>query len=161
MTNFSSLLYVHVKSDNVTLFNQLLRQCFNGLEYSSQAKLWGIATICWERIPPVLWASRGGRAASHFPLGPGWASKPLTPLGRGWTMGSLRYQGPWGDTLGPRGYRREGWGREVPTQARVCTEGLDEQRRSMVLELYYRKEGGKREGRKERETERQRETGYG
>jgi hypothetical protein len=31
----------------------------------------------------------------------------------------------------------------------------------MVLELYYRKEGGKREGRKERETERQRETGYG
>jgi hypothetical protein len=31
---------------------------------------------------------------------------------------------------------------------------LDEQRLSMVLELYYRKTGGKREGRKEREEER-------
>ena len=35
--------------------------------------------------------------------------------------------------------------------------GLDEQRLSMVLELYYRKAGGKREGRKERE----KETGHG
>jgi hypothetical protein len=32
--------------------------------------------------------------------------------------------------------------------------GLDEQRHSMVLELYYRKTGRKREGRKERERER-------
>jgi hypothetical protein len=24
-----------------------------------------------------------GRAAGHFPLGPGWASKPLTPLSGG------------------------------------------------------------------------------
>jgi hypothetical protein len=62
--------------------------------------------------------------------------------------------------------------REVPTQVRVCTvgldwstgrpshppsvSGLDEQRQSMVLELYYRKAGGKREGRK-----RERETGHG
>jgi hypothetical protein len=30
-------------------------------------------------------------------------------------------------------------------------EGLDEQRLSMVLELYYRKAGGQREGRKERD----------
>ena len=30
--------------------------------------------------------------------------------------------------------------------------GLDEQRQSIVLELYCRKAGGKREGRKERET---------
>ena len=29
--------------------------------------------------------------------------------------------------------------------------GLDEQRLSMVLELYYRKAGGKREGKRERE----------
>jgi hypothetical protein len=40
---------------------------------------------------------------------------------------------------------------------RVCTAGRDEQRLSMVLELYYRKAGGKREGRKKRE----RETGHG
>ena len=32
--------------------------------------------------------------------------------------------------------------------------GLDDQRQSMVLELYCRKAGRKREGRKERETER-------
>jgi hypothetical protein len=28
---------------------------------------------------------------------------------------------------------------------RVCTAGLDEQRLAMVLELYYKKAGGKRE----------------
>jgi hypothetical protein len=33
-------------------------------------------------------------------------------------------------------------------QARVSTAGLDEQRQSMVLELYCRKAGGKRESRK-------------
>jgi hypothetical protein len=37
------------------------------------------------RFPPILWAGRCGRAARRFPLGPGWASKPLTPLDRGWT----------------------------------------------------------------------------
>ena len=37
---------------------------------------------------------------------------------------------------------------------RVSTEDLDEQRLAMVLELYCRKAGRKREGRKERETER-------
>jgi hypothetical protein len=36
----------------------------------------------------------------------------------------------------------------------VSTEDLDEQRLAMVLELYCRKAGRKREGRKERETER-------
>jgi hypothetical protein len=30
---------------------------------------------------------------------------------------------------------------------RVCAADLDEKRLSMVLELYYRKAGGKREGR--------------
>jgi hypothetical protein len=38
----------------------------------------------------------------------------------------------------------EGRGREVSTQARVLSLGLDEQRQSMVLELYCRK-AGKRE----------------
>ena len=56
-----------------------------------------------------------------------------------------------GNTLLPQGYGREGLGKEVPTQARVCTVGLDEQRLSMVLELYYRKTGGEREGRKDRD----------
>jgi hypothetical protein len=37
-----------------------------------------------------------------------------------------------------------------PTPARVSAADLDEQRLSMVLEFYYRKAGGKREGRKER-----------
>jgi hypothetical protein len=58
---------------------------------------------------PVLWAGRQGRTAGHFPLDSGWASgcvKPLTPHGRGWTRGRPQYQGPWGDTLGPRNRRR-------------------------------------------------------
>jgi hypothetical protein len=41
--------------------------------------------------------------------------------------------------------------REVPTQVRVYTEGLDEQRPSMVLKLYYRKAGRKERRWKERE----------
>ena len=46
------------------------------------------------RVSPMLWAGICGRAARGFPLGLGWASKPLTPLYRGWTRGSPRYQGP-------------------------------------------------------------------
>ena len=34
---------------------------------------------------------------------------------------------------------------------RVSAAGLDEQRQSVVLELYCRKAGGKREGKKERD----------
>jgi hypothetical protein len=40
---------------------------------------------------------------------------------------------------------------------RVCIADLDKQRLSMVLELYYRKARGKREGRKERERRMSRE----
>ena len=36
----------------------------------------------------------------------------------------------------------------ISTQASVFSLGLDEQRQSMVLELYCRKAGGKRKGRK-------------
>jgi hypothetical protein len=53
---------------------------------------------CLARVPPMLWAGGCGRAARCSPLGPGWASKPLTPLDRGWTRGSPR-QGVPGDTL--------------------------------------------------------------
>jgi hypothetical protein len=38
---------------------------------------------CLARVPPMLWAGGHGRAARCFPLSPGWASKPLTPLDRG------------------------------------------------------------------------------
>ena len=38
-----------------------------------------------------------------------------------------------------------------PTPVRMSIADLDEQRLSMVLELYYRKAGRKREGRRERE----------
>ena len=41
---------------------------------------------------------------------------------------------------------------------RVSAADLDEQRLSMVLELYYRNAGGKREGRKERGGEKARES---
>jgi hypothetical protein len=58
----------------------------------------------------MLWSGRLGRSAWCFPLGSGWASKPLIPLDGGWTRGSPWYQGPRGDTLGPRvmGERAEG-----------------------------------------------------
>jgi hypothetical protein len=54
----------------------------------------------------MLWAGRRGRAARCFPLGPGWASKPLTPLdidrGVGGGQGAaLETKGPQGDTLCP------------------------------------------------------------
>jgi hypothetical protein len=39
-----------------------------------------------------------------------------------------------------------GQGREVTMQMRVLSPGLDEQRQSVVLELYCRKAGGKRKG---------------
>ena len=51
-----------------------------------------------------------------------------------------------------QGYGSEIRGREVPTQVRVSTVGLCEQRQSMVLELYCRKAGEKREGKRERPT---------
>jgi hypothetical protein len=44
----------------------------------------------------------------------------------------------------------------VSVQASVFSPGLDEQRQSMVLELYCRKAGGKREERRARERERER-----
>jgi hypothetical protein len=44
---------------------------------------------------------------------------------------------------------------------RVCTAGLDEQRQFMVLELYYRKAGGNRKGKREGETGHGQEEGRG
>jgi hypothetical protein len=41
------------------------------------------------------------------------------------------------------------YGREVSTQARVCAAVL-EQRQSMILELYYRKAGAERRGKREK-----------
>jgi hypothetical protein len=52
-----------------------------------------------------------GRAAGHFPLGPGWACKPLThTMGDG--EGAAPDRGPRGDTLSPWviGERDEGRG---------------------------------------------------
>jgi hypothetical protein len=67
---------------------------------------------------------------------------------------SLKNQGALEGHPVPQHYGREGLGREVSTQAGFCTEGLDEL--SMVLELYYRKAGGKREGKREERLERKR-----
>ena len=58
-----------------------------------------------------------GRAAGHFPLILRWAYKPLTTLGWG-GQGAALNQGPRGNTLSPRGYRREGK-KEFPTLTRV------------------------------------------
>jgi hypothetical protein len=39
---------------------------------------WGRKDPRLTRVPPMLWTGRHGKAARHFPLSPGWASKPLT-----------------------------------------------------------------------------------
>jgi hypothetical protein len=41
---------------------------------------------CSARVPLMFWAGRHGRATRPFLLGPRWASKPLTPLNRGWRL---------------------------------------------------------------------------
>jgi hypothetical protein len=41
----------------------------------------------------MLWAGRRGNATRCFPLGPGWASKPLTPLDGG-GQGTAPTRGP-------------------------------------------------------------------
>ena len=75
------------------------------------------------RVSPMLWAGICGRAARGFPLGPGWASKPLTPLDRGWTRGSPETKrGPRFIPCSPGVMGERAKEREVPTQARVSTE---------------------------------------
>ena len=60
------------------------------------------------RVPPMLWAGRCGRTARRFPLGPGWASKPLAPLNWGGQGAAPGLGEPWGNTLSPRGYGERG-----------------------------------------------------
>jgi hypothetical protein len=56
---------------------------------------------------PVLWAGRCGRVAGHFPLGPGWASKSMTPLDGVYKV-QPQTRGPGATHCSPRGYGREG-----------------------------------------------------
>jgi hypothetical protein len=92
------------------------------------------------RIPPMLWTGIHGRATTCFPLSPRYTSKPLThSLGGAQRTANV---GPWGHSQNPYCYWTEG--REVPTVARVSIVNLDEQKLSMVLELYYRETVGKR-----------------
>jgi hypothetical protein len=74
------------------------------------------------------------------------------PLFRGWPRGSPTWesQSYFAKATGVIGERDEGRG----SQQRVSAADLDEQRLSMVLELYYRKAG--REGGKERRRQRER-----
>jgi hypothetical protein len=71
------------------------------------------------------------------------------PLFGGWTRGSPTWE-PWDYSLKPWGYEREGLEKRG-SHTSESKHSLDEQRLSMVLELYYREGGGKRKGRKERE----------
>jgi hypothetical protein len=74
----------------------------------------------------VLWAGRLRRTARHFPLGSGRASKPLTPLdgGGGATRGSPGYQGPWGDTLGPRDMGERAAGERFPRRQESLVQSM-------------------------------------
>jgi hypothetical protein len=96
------------------------------------------------RVLPILWSVRYGRAAIYLPLIPGWASKPLThssgvergsPTWDSWSYFAKATGGLW-----ERGMREK-----VPNPDK-SESNLDEQRLSMILELYYRKSGRKRKG---------------
>ena len=100
--------------------------------------------------------------ASHAGHGRG-AENRIGALGMKGGEGRWRWMVPIGESpwSGPWLEHRMAFWREVrhgllgesPSHY-SSTVGLDEQRQSMVLELYCRKAGRKREGRKERETER-------
>ena len=80
---------------------------------------------CPARVPPMLWAVRCGKAARRFPLGPGWASKPLTPLDRGGgTRGSPRNQGPQGDTLSLEVTGKRAEGEKFPLRQESSVQAL-------------------------------------
>jgi hypothetical protein len=106
-----------------------------------QSSTYALDRLTWEGCHTLSTQPRVGIQASD-------------PLIRGWTSNSPN----WGSRATPYslgGYRREGRGRKgCHTISRVSKEDLDQQRLSMVLELYYRKAGRKREGGKEREEER-------
>jgi hypothetical protein len=95
----------------------------------------------------MLWTGGPGRAARCFPLSPGWASKSLTHSSGGGQK-AAQNGSPRATSCSPSVMGKRDKGREVPTPARVSAADIDEQRLSMVLELYYRKAGRKREGRK-------------
>ena len=65
---------------------------------------------CLAIVPPVLWAGRSERNACHCLLGPGWVSKPLTPLYSGGQGAVAKTMGPQANTLCPgvMGERAEG-----------------------------------------------------
>jgi hypothetical protein len=94
------------------------------------------------------WTGRHRKAARSFPLSPGWASKPLThSTGSG--QGAAQPGGPGGHTLSPQGYGREGQGK-IGSHTCQSEHSLNEQRQSMVLELYCRKAGEREKGEREK-----------
>jgi hypothetical protein len=75
---------------------------------------------CPTRIPPMLWTGRHGRAARHFPLSPGWASKPLTHFTEG-GQGAAQPGDPRATPCSSGVMEEREEGREVPTYVRVST----------------------------------------
>jgi hypothetical protein len=94
-----SNMYVYIAKGKCFLSKIALLVVVVVVDFKTRFLLWKLKGVAGERggreasprparVPPMLWASRRGRAARYFPLCPGWASKPLTPLYRGWTRGS-------------------------------------------------------------------------
>jgi hypothetical protein len=77
------------------------------------------------RVPPMLCSVRHGRAAIHFPLIPGWASKPLTHSSEG-GQGAALPGSPGATLLKPPGLsEREMREESFPAPARVSAADLD------------------------------------
>ena len=85
-----------------------------GTKMGSQGKEWEGEDPHPNRVPPMLWSVRPGRAAIYLPLIPGWASKPLTHSS-GFGKGQAVLCGNSGATLlKPPGLWERGMREEVP-----------------------------------------------
>ena len=114
---------------------------------------WGLrAELICECVGTRKWAGEGGgREDSPLNLIRAPVSIKATDPTQ---QGAAFDQGPRATPCSPGVMGERAYGREVPTQARVCAAGRDEQRLSTILELYYRK-AGRKERRRESESERE------
>ena len=98
-------------------------------------------------VPPEFYLCSGqedvGGRPDVFPLSPGWASKPLTHSFRG-GQGAAQPGSPRVTSCSPGVMERGKRGSHIFSCAKMSTVDLDEQRLSMILELYCKKAGRKR-----------------
>ena len=136
---------------------------------SSQSSTYALARLKWEGCQTLStqprWASKpltiltgGGQGAARNQKGPwgyilySWGYGREGKGKRGSHTGKSEHRGLWLEHRKAFNWEiRNGLLGEKLSPHPPNSVGLDEQRLSMVLELYYRKTGGEREGRKDRD----------